>query len=572
MGSNSFPALSAAKSGESAVKDRLKAAARLLRMVSPLKGAMTAAVLFGVLGHLCAVGFMGVGAMLLAPVFSLSKGMSIARGVGILAGLAVLRGVFRYLEQYKGHDVAFRLLAILRNKLFDALRRLAPGKPANRHSGDLATLAAADVEIIEVFFAHTVSPVLIALVFTLCILAFTSFYGWVFPVVAGVFYLVSVVPGLWLSLSDKKHSAADYRKELARGTSHFIDSVRGIKEILLFGRQEARLKEINEVSRDLSRSQWEIKFRRSLAALFPEMMITLATGSMLLISAFMGLPGEQVLLLTAVVASSFGPVSALSGLAVELEPTFASAARLFAILDEVPEVKDEGKAVLKEDEARGGLDQTVLDFKDVGFKYPNADKWAVRHFNLKVRKGEKVAVVGPSGSGKSTLLRLLLRFYETTEGSIEVKGIPHKDIALQSLRRSSVLFTQETFLFSGTISENIALGKPGATRQEIRQAARRAGIQDFIESLPKGYDEEVGELGDSLSGGERQRLGLARVLLSSAPILILDEPSSNLDSLNEKAFLATLEREFKDKTVLVVSHRPSVVAWADRICTLGVED
>lgn len=536
-------------------------AKRLIKMIAPLKWTMCISACSGIIGHLCAIAIMTLGAMLLCAAAGFDTGVSQGALLAALIACAVLRGVFRYVEQYTGHDVAFRLLALLRERIFLALRRLAPAKLVDRHSGDLNAAIIADVELIEVFFAHTVSPIIIAIVVSIAMLAYTAQFGWIFPALAFCFYTLTALLSYITSKRTSSLHGKAYRRHFSESSSHLLDSIRGLKEILIFRRQKERLQEINERGERLNKDLDKLRVLKSIAVAWPEMLIALASMTTLAVAVSIELPVDRTIVLTMTIASSFGPITALSALTVDLANTFAAAERIFHILDEKPTVTDDGWVELDTPDGSAGFEQ-------VGFQYPGTHSPVLSQFTLPVGAGRKIALIGPSGCGKSTALRLLLRYFNCQEGRIQLSGTNVRALSLTALRSHVAMLTQDTFLFDESIAYNIRLGNPQASEDEIRTAARRAMIDSFIEALPNGYETRVGELGDRLSGGERQRIGIARVLLSNASILVLDEPTSNLDVLNEQGILSILRKECADRTVIMVSHRPSAVQWADIVYKL----
>lgn len=552
-------------------------AKRLLLLVAPLKKTLLLSASAGIAGHLAATGMMTLGALLICSAAGYSQPAGTSLLLGLLIAAAVLRGGFRYLEQFTGHDVAFRLLALLREQIFAALRRLAPAKTSARHSADLNAAIVADVELIEVFFAHTVAPVLIAGGVSAAVIIFAACFGWSFACIVAASYALTLL--ISFLVTSKAGKAAldgrEYRRAFAENSSRLLDYIYGLKEILVFERQQHALTQIEHGSRKLSGPLDRQRMLRSLASAWPEAMITVTGMTVFALAVNKGLPMDQILVLTITVLSSFGPITSLSLLTVDLSNTFAAAERIFAILDEAPAAGETDSQAELSRTANSEVPPVLpasASFHQVGFRYPDTVRPVLKDFSLKVQPGEKIALIGPSGCGKSTALRLLLRYYDCDAGNIEAGGRDIRSLPLTALRSHIALLTQSTFLFDDTIAANIRLGKPGATEEEVRTAARRAMLAPFIESLPDGYETRVGELGDRLSGGERQRLGIARVLLAEADIIVLDEPTSNLDALNEKGLLSLLSQELSDRTVIMVSHRPAVVEWADRFVQLSAEE
>lgn len=541
---------------------------RLLGLVRPLAGFMLVAVLCGVAGFLCATAIPGLAAH---EAWALASGADAALPLGAacaaLAALAVARGVLHYLEQTCNHYIAFKLLAHVRDLVFGALRRLAPAKLAGKDKGALISSVTADVELLELFFAHTISPVLIAAI--MCA-ALACFVGGMHPALAlcalaGYAAVGVVVP---LVSSRRTASAGDAAREQAASLSGFVlDGLRGLGEVLQFGAGERRLAELDGRSRGLTDAQGDIAGIAAHASAATSVLICLTS----LAETFVGvglvragaLDPAAALLAAVLVSSSFGPFVAVSNLGASLASTIAAGRRILAILDEEPAVREAEDPV--------EIDFAGAEARDVGFSYVTRDEDGAEHeemvldgVDISVDKGEIVGICGPSGSGKSTLLRLFMRYWDVGRGEIEVSGEPIGRIATTSLRDAESLVEQETHLFHDSIRDNLLVAKPDATQEEVEEACRAASIYDFVSALPHGLDTEVGELGSTLSGGERQRLGLARAFLHGAPFLLLDEPTSNVDALNEGTILRSIARERAGRSILLVSHRASTLAIADR--------
>jgi ATP-binding cassette subfamily C protein len=541
---------------------------RLLKMVVPVLPTMLFSISMGILGYLSGIGMMVGSALLIAEALGMNSVFASGNLTMFVVSCAVLRGILRYLEQYSGHDVAFRLLALVREQIFAALRRLAPAKLIEKRSGDLVATVLGDVEYIEVFFAHTIAPVVIGTVVPVIVLIFIGRYWLGFALILLLFQLGV---GLFLPLFSfrlGKTEGRQYRNRLAEVHVHLLDSLRGLKELLLFNRGAERLAEIRSKGRELNRSYSQLKRHEGLVMAVADLLVLSAVVTLLFsgIGRFeAGLIGVgELFIVTVTASSSFAPLLALSALSNSLMQTFAAAERIFALLDEEEPIRE--KASDWADEAI--VNPGDLAYYDVGFSYPEKTVKVLKNLNFAIKPGQQVALVGKSGSGKSTVLRLLLRFWDVSEGKITVDERDIRDISLFRLRFGMALMAQDTYLFNETIAANIRIGKPDATDEEIEAAARKAAIHDFITKLPKGYQTNVGELGSRLSGGERQRIGLARAFVKDAPLMLLDEPTSNLDTLNEQIILKAIKEECQEKTVVTVSHRPTAVAAAERILTL----
>ena len=531
---------------------------RLIVLVKPMLPIMLAAIVMGVAGHFCATFitiFGSFGILTAAGLPSPLKTVSTAFVCILL--FALLRGVLRYAEQASNHYIAFKLLALIRDKVFGALRRLTPAKLEGRDRGDLISLITADIEALEVFYAHTISPICIA---AICVIGMTCFVGsyHILPalVLLAGYLLVGVALPIW-SAKRGDRVAREYRQTLADTNSYVLESLRGLRDTLQYQDTDARAAGITAHSEALGAKQKALKYREGITVAVTNTLILLTVLCVLGVSLHLYQTGklgaEGVLICTLSALSSFGPVVALANLGASLTQVFASADRVLDLLDEEPvtaDVTDGTHTAFAGAEAR-----------KVSFSY--ADEEVLHDLSLTIPEKRIVGITGRSGSGKSTFLRLLMRFWDVNSGSIRFGDEDIRRVNTAALRAQESLVTQETELFDDTIESNIRIAKRDATREEVEAACRKAALDGFIRSLPKGYDTQVGELGGALSGGERQRIGVARAFLHDAPFLLLDEPTSNLDSLNEGVILKAVRAECKDKTVLLVSHRKSTMAAAD---------
>ncbi|MBS6023310.1 MAG: ABC transporter ATP-binding protein [Paeniclostridium sordellii] len=533
---------------------------RLIKILKPLVPVMIITITFGVLGFLAATAITTFGAIAMGDILGIEMNYSFSTATKIIIGCAIFRGILRYIEQYSGHFIAFKILAILRDKVYKSLRKLAPAKLESKEKGNLISIITSDIELLEVFYAHTIAPIAIAIL-TSSIIAFVLYkINPYFGLIGLIFY--TIVGFIIPVLSSKLGSDAgfEYRNEFGKTNSFLLDSLRGIKEILLFGQGEKRLKAINDNSENLNKKLKIIKGHEGLIRALTDItimiaiLITLYVGVNLYINETINL--GQVIVALVLLASSFGPTVALSNLSNNLMHTFACAQRLFDVLDEDPAVKE----VTGED----SLNMNTIDISNLEFKYKAREEVLLKDVNLNIKSGEKIAIIGESGSGKSTLLKLMMRFWDVEKGSIEIDNKNIKNIPTKSLRRSQSLVSQETFLFNDTIENNIKIGKVDASKEEVIQACKKASIHEFIKTLPKGYETNVGEIGSNLSSGEKQRLGIARTFLHDSQVLILDEPTSNLDTLNEAQILKSIKNECSNKTIIMVSHRKSSTAICDR--------
>ena len=537
----------------------------LLKLVTPLAHIMAFTITMGTLGFLAAIFIMVLGAMGLVNLLNFDTHLSFSGILTALIVLAVARGALRYLEQMSGHYIAFKLLALLRDKVFSSLRRLAFVKLQDKQAGQLVSLVTNDIELLEVFYAHTIAPIMIAF-FTsaILLLVFGHLSGW-FVVVALAAYLTV---GVILPIITTKLAREDgrrYRELVGEMNDFFLDSVRGMKEIQLFGYAKQRLDEIQQRSQKIDTAFERIKDQEAKVRVYTEVavsafnIIMLFTG--LILFSLDKIDFSAFLIGVILLMSSYGPVIALSNLSSNLLQTLASGERVLSLLAEEPELKDVESAVDLKEVSR-------IDVENVNFAY--GEEQILSDVSLSVKKGEILGIHGRSGSGKSTLLKLLMRFYDPKSGSIKINGETLPNINTRSLRDNMAYITQQTYIFNETIEENIRLARRDATLEEIMEAAKKASIHDFILSLPQGYQTKMTELGGNLSDGEKQRIGIARAFLHNAPIILLDEPTSNLDSLNEAMILKSLLNVKAEKLIILVSHRQSTMAICDQV--IGIEN
>lgn len=536
--------------------------ARLIGLVKPLAGFMVLAILMGFVGHLCAafITIFGGYAVLSLLKFDIPVGLTaIFVSVGIFA---LLRGILRYAEQACNHFIAFKLLALIRDKVFQALRKLCPAKLEGKDKGDLISVITSDIELLEVFYAHTISPVAIAFLFTVVMCLFIGSYH---PFLGAIALIAYITVGVAIPLITSKLSGDDgmkFRTKSGDLSSFVLESLRGLSETLQYGQGEKRLNEMNVGTDELSKDESKMKRTsgRNLAA--TNTIILVFDLAMLFASALLYRDGtvdfSGVLIPTIALMSSFGPCVALANLGSTLQNTFAAGNRVLDILDETPTVQ----------EVTGSPEITFNGAAAENVTFSYGTETILDDVSLQIPEGSVVGIVGKSGSGKSTLLKLFMRFWDVQNGSVKISDTDITEINTTNLRDTESFVTQETHLFHDSIKNNLRIANPGVTDKEIEDACKKASVHDFIMSLPQGYDTPVGELGDTLSGGERQRIGLARAFLHNSPFLLLDEPTSNLDSLNEAVILKSLNEEWENKTVLLVSHRQSTMRIANKIYSM----
>ena len=538
-----------------------KIMASLILLLGSLSYIMILAVINGSVGFVCAMGVTVFGAVGVAKALGEAIALSYGWIIGLTIGCGVLRGLLRYFEQYSNHYIAFRLLAVLRDKIFGALRVLCPAKLESKQKGSIIAMITSDIETLEVFYAHTISPICIAVLVSTAVFLFVGFVSsWYLALVALAGFLTIGIVVPLISSGKLKESGVKYRAEFASFSAYFLDSIKGIKDIVLNNAGEEREKEVNRRSDGLLKETKKMKHNITCAGSAIELMvsvfvlITLAVG-ILLVKKDMLLLGRMIIGMVTVF-SSFGPVIAVGSLPGNLTQTFASGDRVLNLLAEKPAVEavKSGK----------DFDYEKLDVKDLSFSYDGQTE-VLKDIKMHAEKGEIIGIVGESGCGKSTFLKLLLRFWERSGGEINYDDIDIDKINTNSLLKNVTMVSQSTYLFEETIEDNLRIAKPDATPEEIENACKMASIHDFIMTLPDGYKTQVGALGDNLSAGEKQRIGLARAFLRGSELILLDEPTSNVDSINEGIILKALKEQKNKKSIILVSHRESTMAIADRI-------
>lgn len=544
---------------------------QLIGLVKPLLIFMIAAILLGTVGYLCAIFLTILAGQVVAhglipQLFYRMRNprlvfMPVKTILTIMIVIALLRGILHYLEQYCNHYIAFRLLAIIRHKVFEALQKLCPAKLESRDKGNLISIITIDIELLEVFYAHTISPICIAFLTSLFMVLFIGHYHYLAGSLALIAY---IIVGVIIPVINGKLGSAEgmtFRNNFGELNSFVLDSLRGLDETIQYNQGEERKQEIIERSKQLAKQQEYLSYREGAQRSITNTVILLASFGMLFLTLFLYLNHELgfegIITCTLSMMGSFGPVVALSSLSNNLNQTLASGERVLSLLEEKPLVEE----VEGDKETNDSFKGATLNH--VTFSYD--DETILDDYSLKLEPGKITGIHGVSGSGKSTILKLLMRFWDVHQGSITVDEEEIKQIPTKHLRDMESYVTQETHLFHDSIANNIAIAKKDATREEIMEACKKASIHDFIMTLPKGYDTEVGELGDTLSGGEKQRIGIARAFLHDAPMILMDEPTSNLDSLNEGIILKSLKESSKQKTIVLVSHRASTMNIAETV-------
>lgn len=532
---------------------------KLIGLIRPLMHVMAAAILLGVTGYLCAIFLTVLAGAGILQIMGIWQGVSLTTLFVCLAVIAVLRGILHYGEQACNHYIAFKLLALIRHKVFAVLRKLCPAKLDGRDKGNLISIITTDIELLEVFYAHTISPIAIAVLTSLIMEIFFFRYH----VLIGLFALIGYLAiGAFVPMWNSRQGAQkgmEFRTRFGELNSFVLDSLRGLDETIQYGCGEKREAQMEQKSIELDAKQKEMKKLEGTQRGGTNVLILIFSFGMLFLTTWLHQQGEigfdAVLLCTILMMSSFGPVVALSSLSNNLMQTLASGERVLSLLEEEPQIE----------EVSGQATAEFADINCENIDFAYEEEQILKDYSISIPKGSRIGIHGKSGSGKSTLLKLLMRFYDVDSGSIRMGDRKLSGINTNELRDMESYVTQGTCLFHDSIANNIAIAKPGASREEIVEAAEKASLHEFIESLPNGYDTLVGELGDTLSGGEKQRIGVARAFLHDAPLLLLDEPTSNLDSLNESIILRSLKKMGKDKTVILVSHRESTMAVAEKV-------
>lgn len=549
------------KNKEKLRRSGAKIMANLILLLGSLAYVMILAVINGSVGFLCAMGVTLFGAVGIAKAL----GEAVALSYGLIVTLAILcgvmRGLLRYIEQYSNHYIAFRLLAVLRDKIFASLRVLCPAKLESKQKGSIIAMITSDIETLEVFYAHTISPICIAVIVSLCVFLFVGFVSsWYLALVALLgFVTVGIVVPL-ISSQKLKASGVRYRAEFASFNAYFLDSIKGIKDIVINNAGKEREQEVNRRSDALLRETKKMKHDTTKASAATELcvslfiVIALAVGILLVASDELSV-GRMIIGVVAVFGS-FGPVIAISALPGNLTQTFASGERVLNLLSEKPAVTP-----VKDGET---IEYENLCVDKLNFSY-DGNTQVLKDICMHAKKGEIIGIVGESGCGKSTFLKLLLRFWQKSNGEIKYNGIDIDNINTESLLDNVTMVSQVTYLFDETIEDNLRIAKQDATMAEIEEACKLASVHEFILTLPEGYKTRVGALGDNLSAGEKQRIGLARAFLRGSELILLDEPTSNVDSINEGVILKALKEQKSKKSIILVSHRESTMAIADRV-------
>lgn len=537
---------------------------KLIKLIKNLIPQMIMAILTGVAGFLCATFITVLGGYAILNIMNFDFALSIETLFLLMAIFAVLRGILRYGEQTFNHYIAFKILANVRDKVFLKLRSLCPAKLEGKDRGDLISLITSDVELLEVFYAHTISPVAIAFIMSVIMSLFIGSFHIFMGILSIIAYVtVGITVPVFVSKSGKD-TGNIYRNESGELSSYVLESLRGTDEILQYGNLQNRISNIDKKTDELLKTDFKLKSLAGFGRGFTNSVILFFDFLMLILVSWLYTKGSidfsGVLIPIIALMSSFGPVVALANLGSTLQQTFASGERILKLLDE--------KETISEVFGKEDIEFNGIECNNITFKYKEEE--ILKDYGFSLEEKNILGIMGASGSGKSTLLKLIMRFYDVNSGEIKISDVNIKDINTSNLRDMEAYVTQETHLFKDSIKENVKIANLNATDEEIESACKKASIHDFIMSLPKGYDTPVAELGESLSGGEKQRLGIARAFVHNSKLLLLDEPTSNLDVLNEGVILNSLNKEREDKTVILVSHRKSTMSVADKV--IGINE
>lgn len=536
----------------------------LIKLIGPFFGVIFLAALLGTIGYILAMNITVFGAIAILKFLNIPISLDYVWIFLIIIASGLLRGVVRYFEQYFNHYIAFNLLAIIRGKLFNKLRELCPAKLESKNKGEIISLIQSDIETLEVFYAHTISPFLIAILTSTTVFLFLGFFSsWIFASIALLSYIIigAIIPLIYYKINNK--FGKKYRKELGVFNEFYLDSIYGYFEILSSNNQSVRLNKVSKMSSDLINLNDSLDKKSALFKNISNSIIIIMNICIIIVGAYLAknniINSPMIILGYVALTSSFGSVLALAELPRNLAMTFASGNRVLNLLEEKPLIKDTSNSFPFIFES--------LKVNNISFKYDS--KLVIKNFSMNVNKNEILGILGPSGCGKSTLLKLLMRFYDVDQGEILYNNKNIKETSIKDLYKNVNLFSQSTYLFYGTIKENLLIANPDATEQELIEACKNASVYQYIKKLPHGFDTEINELKDNLSTGEKQRIGLARVFLRKPKLLLLDEATSNIDAINESIILNALKLYKKDMTIIIISHRKSTLSICDRIYELS---
>ena len=539
---------------------------RLFGLVRPVRFQFLFTLVMGMLHHGSVIVLGALSALLVGAVF---RDEPLTTLLVLVCVFAPLSALLFYLETWQAHDMAFRLLARMRIDLYEKLEPLAPAYMVRRHSGDFVSVVGGDVETVEYFFAHAISPMIVAVLIPGGLLVALAFIAWPIAVVLAPF-LVAVAVSPFFANTRIERLGDQIRGRMGDIHAYMVDSIQGMREISAFGRGADRNDELTE--KGWAYAGHLVRFQKSQAFQigFMEAMMGLGGLAVLAMGVWLVLEGQipraQLPLVSVLALASFSPVTELARTMKQMMETLASSRRILAIHDEAVPVQD-GPGVMVEENERIA-ETPSIGFQDVSFAYSEGDPQALVDVSFEIGSGQTVAIVGRSGAGKTTSAYLMMRFWDPDRGGIALEDHRLDQFRLDDLRGRMALVAQDTYLFNDTVRENIRLGRQDATDSEVEDAARQANAVEFIESFPDGYDTRVGERGMQLSGGQRQRIAIARAILKNAPVLILDEATSHLDAISEATVRDALSRLMEGRTTVVIAHRLSTIRDADNILVL----
>ncbi|PKB70617.1 MAG: thiol reductant ABC exporter subunit CydC [SAR202 cluster bacterium Io17-Chloro-G6] len=544
---------------------------RLLELVRPWWGELALTFVLGLAHHSSIIGLSVISALLVGQVIT---GGDLTVLLWLLAAFVPVAAFFTWAESWVAHDMAYRLLAEMRVDVYNKLDPLTPAYMVRRRSGDLVSIVGGDVELVEFFFAHTITPAFVAVLVPAGVLATLAFVAWPIALVLSPF-LLAVAISPFIAQKRSEGLGEELRSQLGDVHAHMVDSIQGIREISAFGQGRARTAEMVDNSWRFAHFQLRFLKERAFQIGFIEGMTALGGLAVLTMGVWLMTQGDisrpQLILSVILSVAAFAPISDIARTIKQLMETLAAARRLFVVHDEPVPVLD-GPGVPSHQAGENGHNgaslSPAISFDHVGFSYDVGEAQALHGVSFDVEQGQTVALVGRSGAGKTTCANLVMRFWDPSEGLVRLSGHDLRDFELDDLRRNIALVSQDTYLFNASIRDNLRLGKIDASDGEIEEAARQANAHEFIDAFPDRYDTMVGERGMQLSGGQRQRISIARALLKNAPLLILDEATSHLDAVNERQVRQALEALMEGRTTVVIAHRLSTIRDADQIVVL----
>ncbi len=560
---------------------------KLLKMVKKTIPEMILSISFGVIGNIFAIAFMILGGLILCNLCKFipqNSNSILISNTSLLIILiiicALFRGLLRFLEQYLGHNVAFKILSTIRDKVFKTLQKLAPAKLSNKDSGEIISTIMGDIELIEVFFAHTIAPVVIGFLISLLVLIYagTIWLGFI-PILLIFQSIVGIIIPIWI-LKNKKTQGKIYRNECSKMETFLLDSTYGLKELIIFNQKEEILNKLGNHSNKLNDSFNKLEQNNGLISAISAATILTAISTITLLGSYLFnmqiIKNYELVIIVILTSSSFAPLLALSSLSNSLLQTFSSAKRIFDLIEEKPSIpneQNEANTPQSKQSLKKFNNNTDIILDNITFSYPNSTtKYktnVIENLSYTFPNNSITHIKAKSGTGKSTIFKLLLRYYDTNKGAILYNNQNIKNFKTQDIRQNIALLTQTTFIFNDTILNNIKIGNPQASINQIIEAAKKASINDFIQTLPNKYNTILNNNGSNLSAGEKQRIGLARIFLKNAPIVLLDEPTSNLDSINESIIYQSIRKHLNSHTVIINSHKESISKLSSQTLALG---